>query len=108
MSLTLPSLPEAHASLPDSAVTPVSSFRLMLLPEHVLVFVPSRHGVETTLQAVPFQWAAKLAARLGRAPLERPGTGSRFTTPRGSETEGVRQVPVAVERAGAGRGEQLD
>src|SRR6516164_10777860 len=60
MSLTLPSLPEAHASLPDSAVTPVSSFRLMLLPEHADPFLPSRQGDGTTLQVVPFQCATKL------------------------------------------------
>ena len=67
MSLTLPSLPEAHASLPDSVVTPVGSFRLMLLPGQADTFLTSKHGGGTTLQVVPSQRAVKLAVRFGGA-----------------------------------------
>src|SRR5215469_9557602 len=76
MSLTLPSLPEAHASLPDSAVTPVSSFRLMLLPEQADTFVPSKHGAGTMRQVVPSQWAVKFAVAFGSATV--PTTHTSF------------------------------
>src|SRR5689334_505124 len=63
--LTSPSLPEAQALLPLIATTPVSWFRSLVAPEHLVTCCPVRQGAGTTLHAVPFQCAAKFAVGFG-------------------------------------------
>jgi hypothetical protein len=76
-SLTLPSLPDAHASVGLIAVTPVRPLRSTLVREHAfLTVVPSRQGARTTLHLFPFQWAMKFAVGLGSKTLPTTQTSS--------------------------------
>src|SRR6516165_191708 len=63
--LTLPSLPAAHALLLLIATTPVSWFRSLVAPEHVVTCCPVRQGAGTTLHPVPSQCATKFTVGFG-------------------------------------------
>src|SRR6516164_9347900 len=87
--LTLPSLPEAQALLLAIATTPVSWFRSLVAPEHLVTFCPVRQGAGTTLHPVPSQCATKFAVGFGSStePTTQTSAGEVAETDLGSRKQ---------------------